>query len=229
MSEAVPILSAREVRREYRMGRSPVLALDGVSVDVRAGEFLAILGTSGSGKSTLLNLLGGLDRPSSGDVLFEGKSLGTLSPSEMASYRRSKVGMVFQSFNLISSMSAWENVALALAFSGVARKTRRERAVALLAKLGLAERAEHRPTELSGGEQQRVSIARALANDPRVLLADEPTGNLDSVRAEEVLGILKRLQSEGKTVVLISHDRELVGEFAERRIQLKDGKVVDQP
>lgn len=221
------ILSARDVRREYRQGRSPVRALDGVSADIRQGEFLAILGTSGSGKSTMLNLLGGLDRPSSGEIRFEDKSLASLTHAEMATYRRTKVGMVFQSFNLIPSMSAWENVALALAFSGVARKERRERARALLSKLGLAEREEHRPSELSGGEQQRVSIARALANDPLVLLADEPTGNLDSVRAAEVLGILKQLQSEGKTIVIISHDRELVEAFADRCLHLRDGKVVD--
>lgn len=228
MSQERPILAAREVTREYCMGRAPVLALAKVSVEVRQGEFLAILGTSGSGKSTLLNLFGGLDRPSEGEILFEGKSLAGLSHKEMAAYRRSKVGMVFQSFNLIPSMSAWENVALALAFGGVPRNNRKTRALELLAGLGLGDRTEHRPAELSGGEQQRVSIARALANDPLVLLADEPTGNLDSTRALEVLGVLKKLQAAGKTIVLISHDRELVGSFSDRAVHLKDGKVVDR-
>ena len=169
------ILSASNVTKVYKMGSGLVPALAGVSVDIERGEFVAILGTSGSGKSTLLNLFGGLDRPSTGDINFEGASLARLSAKEMAQYRLRKIGMVFQSFNLIPTMTAEENVSLALAFSGISRADRRVRAKALLTSVGLGERTGHRPSELSGGEQQRVSIARALANDPLVLLADEPT------------------------------------------------------
>lgn len=221
------ILSARNVTKEYKMGGGLVHALAGVSLEVESGEFVAILGTSGSGKSTLLNLFGGLDRPSTGEIAFENTSLSSLSSREMARYRQDKVGMIFQSFNLIPTMTAWENVALALAFAGVKRAERRIRAERLLACVGLNARSEHRPAELSGGEQQRVSIARALANNPSVLLADEPTGNLDSARAVEVLEILKDQQKSGKTIVLISHDQELAKNFADRSIRLRDGKVVD--
>jgi ABC-type lipoprotein export system ATPase subunit len=223
----MPILSASEVTKVYRMGGGDVPALAGVSLTIERGEFVAILGTSGSGKSTLLNLFGGLDHPTSGSISFESTVLSGLNAKAMAQYRLKKIGMVFQNFNLISTMSAEQNVSLALAFAGMTSAARRERAKALLASVGLAARADHRPAELSGGEQQRVSIARALANDPQVLLADEPTGNLDSVRANEVLEILKQLQSQGKTIVLISHDHELASRFADRSVRLKDGKVVD--
>jgi putative ABC transport system ATP-binding protein len=223
----MPILSANEVTKVYRMGGGDVPALAGVSLAIERGEFVAILGTSGSGKSTLLNLFGGLDHPTSGNIAFEDTVLSGLNAKAMAQYRLKKIGMVFQSFNLISTMSAEQNVSLALAFSGMPAAARRDRAKALLASVGLAARGDHRPAELSGGEQQRVSIARALANDPQVLLADEPTGNLDSVRANEVLQILKQLQSQGKTIVLISHDHELASRFADRTVRLKDGKVVE--
>ena len=220
------ILDAREVVKEYRMGSGLVRALAGVSLEIAAGEFVAILGTSGSGKSTLLNLFGGLDRPTTGEVRFDGNSLAPLSAPALARHRLRHVGMVFQSFNLIATMSAWENVALALAFAGVARADRRHRAEELLARVGLAARAAHRPAELSGGEQQRVAIARALANDPRVLLADEPTGNLDSTHAAEILGLLKAMQGAGKTVVLVTHDQDLARTYADRCVRLKDGKVM---
>jgi ABC-type lipoprotein export system ATPase subunit len=208
------------------MGHSLVRALAGVSLEIAAGEFVAILGTSGSGKSTLLNLFGGLDRPTAGEVRFEGQSLAPLSAPALARHRLRHVGMVFQSFNLIATMSAWENVALALAFAGVKRAERRRRAEALLARVGLAARAAHRPAELSGGEQQRVAMARALANEPRALLADEPTGNLDSTHAAEILGLLKAMQGAGKTVVLVTHDQDLARTYADRCVRLKDGKVV---
>jgi len=227
LKSTMPILSANEVTKVYRMGGGDVPALAGVSLAIERGEFVAILGTSGSGKSTLLNLFGGLDHPTSGNIAFESTVLSGLNAKAMAQYRLKKIGMVFQSFNLISTMSAEQNVSLALAFAGMTSAARRERAKALLASVGLAARADHRPAELSGGEQQRVSIARALANDPQVLLADEPTGNLDSVRASEVLQILKQLQSQGKTIVLISHDHELASRFADRTVRLKDGKVVE--
>jgi putative ABC transport system ATP-binding protein len=223
----MPILEARDVTKEYRMGTETVRALAGVSVGIERGEFVAILGTSGSGKSTLLNLFGGLDRPTAGEVSFDGASLAPLSSREMSRYRLRQVGMIFQSFNLIPTMTARQNVALALAFAGVRREGRRRRSLELLERVGLAARADHRPSELSGGEQQRVSIARALANEPQALLADEPTGNLDSTRAHEVLGLLKEMQRGGKTVVMVTHDQELAREFADRTIRLRDGKVVE--
>jgi putative ABC transport system ATP-binding protein len=192
------------------------------------GEFVAIQGTSGSGKSTLLNLLGGLDRPTNGDVLFDSEPLGPRTKKQMARYRRFSVGMIFQNFNLIPTMTAVENVRLALAFGGVRGADRRRRASELLARVGLADRIEHRPSELSGGEQQRVAIARALANRPRVLLADEPTGNLDSTRARELLALLREMvASDRLTVLLVTHDRELAGSFADRIITMKDGRIVD--
>jgi putative ABC transport system ATP-binding protein len=222
------LLEARGVSKEYQMGADVVRALAGVSVGVEGGEFVAILGTSGSGKSTLLNLFGGLDRPTSGEILFAGESLAPLSSREMSRYRLRRVGMIFQSFNLIPTMTARQNVALALAFAGLSRAARRGRSLELLDRVGLAARAEHRPAELSGGEQQRVSIARALANEPQVLLADEPTGNLDSGRAAEVIELLDRMRRrEGKTVVLVTHDQELAGAHADRTIRLKDGMVVE--
>jgi len=221
------ILEARNVTREYRMKAETVNALAEISVEVGRGEFVAILGTSGSGKSTLLNLFGGLDRPTSGEILFDGQSLAPLSSWEMSRYRLRRVGMIFQSFNLIPTMTARENVALALAFAGLANNERRRRSLELLDRVGLSKRADHQPSELSGGEQQRVSIARAIANKPQVLLADEPTGNLDSNRAAEVMGVLDEMRRrDGKTIVLVTHDHELASEFATRVIRLKDGKVV---
>src|SRR4030095_4464188 len=181
------ILEARGGSKVYVMGTTRVCALDNVSLAIQPSEFVAIQGTSGSGKSTLLNMLGGLDHPSSGEILFNSKPLTPLSKREMARYRRCSVGMIFQNFNLIPTMTAEENVGLALAFTGVRGKQRRQRAEELLERVGLSDRLTHRPAELSGGEQQRVAIARALANRPQVLLADEPTGNLDSTRAHELL------------------------------------------
>jgi len=221
------LIETREVTRVYQMGTTQVTALNRVDVAVEEGEFVAIQGTSGSGKSTLLNLLGGLDRPSSGEVFFDGEPLGPLNKKQMARYRRFSVGMIFQNFNLISTMTAAENVRLALAFGGVRGPARRERAGTLLERVGLFDRMEHRPTELSGGEQQRVAIARALANRPRLLLADEPTGNLDSTRAHELLALLREMVARDHlTVMLVTHDHELASSFADRIIMMKDGKVV---
>jgi putative ABC transport system ATP-binding protein len=198
-------------------------------MEVKEGEFVTIQGTSGSGKSTLLNMLGGLDRPSSGEIMFEGKPLGPLTKKEMARYRRAAVGMIFQNFNLIPTMTAAENISLALAFGGFRGAAREARARALLERVGLADRMTHRPSELSGGEQQRVAIARALANRPRVLLADEPTGNLDSTRAQELLALLREMVgSDGLTILMVTHDRELAQRFADRIIQMKDGRVAEQ-
>jgi putative ABC transport system ATP-binding protein len=209
------------------MGTTQVVALDHVSIAVKEGEFVGIQGTSGSGKSTLLNLLGGLDRPTSGEVLFDSQPLGPRTKKQMARYRRFSVGMIFQNFNLIPTMTAAENVRLALAFGGVRGAQRKERAEILMERVGLSDRMDHRPSELSGGEQQRVAIARALANHPRVLLADEPTGNLDSTRAHELLALLREMTDRDKlSVLLVTHDRELAGSFADRIIMMKDGSVV---
>ncbi len=221
------ILEARDVSKVYEMGATTVAALDHVSIDIEEQSFVVIQGTSGSGKSTLLNMLGGLDHPSSGEVFFNSKPLGPLTKKQMAHYRRYSIGMIFQNFNLISTMSAEENVGLALAFTGVRGMARRKRAEELLGRVGLADRLTHRPTELSGGEQQRVAIARALANRPMVLLADEPTGNLDSTRAHELLGLLREMvDKDSLTVVMVTHDHELATSFGDRIILMKDGKVV---
>jgi len=223
-----PLLETREVSKVYQMGTTSVTALDRVSLAVREGEFVAIQGTSGSGKSTLLNMLGGLDHPSSGDVLFAAKLLAPLSKKEMARYRRFSVGMIFQNFNLIPTMTAQENVGLALAFGGLRGNQRRKRAEELLDRVGLSDRLTHRPSELSGGEQQRVAIARALANRPKVLLADEPTGNLDSTRAHELLALLREMVNhDALTVLMVTHDHELATSFADRIILMKDGRVVN--
>jgi putative ABC transport system ATP-binding protein len=227
MSEA--ILETRAISKHYQMGSTTVAALDGVSIAVREGEFVALQGTSGSGKSTLLNVLGGLDHPTEGEVIYDGRSLAPLDKREMARYRRHAVGMIFQNFNLIPTMTAAENVSLALAFGGVRGRARDERTRALLERVGLGARMEHRPAELSGGEQQRVAIARALANRPRVLLADEPTGNLDSTRAEELLALLRGMVERDRlTVLMVTHDRDLAARFADRTIHMKDGKVRDE-
>jgi putative ABC transport system ATP-binding protein len=220
------LIETRDVTRVYQMGPNQVAALDRVTMGVDEGEFVAIQGTSGSGKSTLLNLLGGLDRPTSGEVLFDSKPLSPLSKKQMARYRKFSVGMIFQNFNLIPKMTADENVKLALAFGGMRGVERRERATELLERVGLGDRMAHRPSEMSGGEQQRVAIARALANRPRVLLADEPTGNLDSTRARELLALLREMTDRDRlTVLLVTHDHELASSFANRIIMMKDGKI----
>src|SRR6266567_8041050 len=221
------LLTAQEVSKIYQMGSNSVSALDNVSLTVDEGEFVAIQGTSGSGKSTLLNMLGGLDHPSSGDVFFNSKPLGPLTKKEMARYRRYSVGMIFQNFNLIPTMTAEENVGLALAFGGLRGQQRRIRSGELLGRVGLADRMSHRPSELSGGEQQRVAIARALANNPKVLLADEPTGNVDSTRAHELLALLREMvDKDSLTVLMVTHDRELATSFSDRTILMKDGRVI---
>lgn len=222
-----PILAAQEVSKIYQMGATSVTALDNVSLEIGEGEFVAIQGTSGSGKSTLLNMLGGLDHPTKGEVFFASKPLGPFTKREMARYRRFSVGMIFQNFNLIPTMTARENVALALAFGGLHGQQRRTRSSELLARVGLGDRLTHKPSELSGGEQQRVAIARALANNPKVLLADEPTGNLDSIRAHELLALLREMvDHDALTIVMVTHDHELANSFADRIVFMKDGKLV---
>jgi len=220
-----PIYELREVIKTYGSGSTQVDAVSDVSLSIEPGEFIAIAGPSGSGKTTLLQLLGGLDRPTSGHVLFEGRDLGALSEAEVTRLRLEAIGFVFQQFNLIPTLSAADNVALALAPRGVPASERQQRVAELLEAVGLSARAHHLPSELSGGEQQRVAIARALANDPRVLLADEPTGNLDSTTGEEIIGILQRLSRErGQTVVLITHDAGVAAR-AGRTIRMRDGRV----
>lgn len=222
------ILEARDVSKIYEMGTTRVVALDRVSLKIETGSFVAIQGTSGSGKSTLLNILGGLDHPTEGEVFFNSRPLSPLSKREMARYRRFSVGMIFQNFNLIPTMSAAENVGLALAFAGVRGAARNKRAEELLDRVGLSGRLTHRPSELSGGEQQRVAIARALANQPRVLLADEPTGNLDSTRAHELLALLREMvTNDSLTILMVTHDHELATSFGDRIVLMRDGKRTD--
>jgi putative ABC transport system ATP-binding protein len=221
------LLETKDLKRHYRKGQSTVRALDGVSMTIGQGEFLGLLGTSGSGKSTLLNLIAGLDRPTEGTLTIFERDLAQMSSAELAVHRRQNVGIIFQSFNLVSTMSALDNVALSMMFAGVPRKTREERAHHLLESVGLGGRQQHRPRELSGGEQQRVAIARALSNEPHVLLADEPTGNLDSRTSAEIMELLLKLNAErGKTIVMVTHDAALASRHAHRIITLLDGTIV---
>jgi ABC-type lipoprotein export system ATPase subunit len=209
------------------MGGATIRAVDGVSLEIHSGEFVALFGASGSGKSSLLNLLAGLDSPSAGSVVVEGENLAAFSRQKLAEYRRHTVGMVFQSFNLIPSMTVIENVELPLRFAEVERSQRADLARNALEKVGLVARLSHRPVELSGGEQQRVAIARALINGPRILLADEPTGNLDSRTGIEVMNLIRNLnESLPMTVILVTHERDLAEKYAGRLISMADGKVV---
>jgi len=228
-SKALPAVHTENVCRYYPMGGGLIRAVDGISLTLERGEFVALLGQSGSGKSTLLNLLAGLDRPTSGSVLVQGRNLATMSPEELARYRRHDVGMVFQAFHLIPSMTITENVELPMRFAEVDRAERAQRVRQSLEQVGLGHRLEHRPSELSGGEQQRVSLARALANHPQLLLADEPTGNLDSRTGEDILNLIRDLSlSLGMTVVMVTHERALAERFAQRLIFLGDGKLMSE-
>jgi putative ABC transport system ATP-binding protein len=225
-SASETLIELASVRKRYRFGEAIVNALDGIDLRIARGSFLGVVGRSGSGKSTFLNIVGGLDRPSEGQVLVEGRTLMGRSSDVLAAYRRETIGFVFQSFNLIPHLTALENVALPLALAGKGASERKARALELLDKVGLKLRVEHRPPELSGGERQRVAIARALANSPRLLLCDEPTGNLDSKTAEEIMQMLVDLhEKDGATVVLVTHDRERAERFCERLVVLEDGKV----
>ncbi|MDO5080907.1 ABC transporter ATP-binding protein [Buchananella hordeovulneris] len=217
------LLSLRNVRRTY--GQPPVTACDGVSLDIARGELVAIVGPSGSGKSTLLNLIGTLDRPTGGQVLLNGTDVGQLSDAELSAIRAHDIGFVFQSFHLADGVSALDNVADGLLYLGVGRAERRRRARAALTQVGLAERLTHRPHQLSGGERQRVAIARAVVGSPALLLADEPTGNLDTQAGATVMEVLRGLHETGTTVVIITHDTELAATLP-RRITIRDGRVV---
>jgi putative ABC transport system ATP-binding protein len=217
-----------DVRRHYKMGENVIRAVDGVSLTIRQGEFAALLGTSGSGKSTLMNLIAGLDRPSSGAIVVHGRDLAQMSPEDLARYRRHTVGMVFQSFNLVPTMNLAENVELPMRFAEVDRHERDERVQDALKRVRLSARLTHRPSELSGGEQQRAALARALVNRPKLLLADEPTGNLDSRTGEEIMNLIQELNSTlGTTVVMVTHERPLAERYANRLIFLGDGKMLN--
>jgi putative ABC transport system ATP-binding protein len=221
-------VSARDLVREYKMGQTIVRALAGVSLEIPRGEFACLLGTSGSGKSTLLNLIAGLDRPSAGTVAVFGRELSQMDSRELAQYRRNTVGMVFQSFNLIPSMKVEENIELPMRFAEVERNERPARVREALERVKLTQRIGHRPTELSGGEQQRVAIARALVNRPQLLLADEPTGNLDSHTGAEILDLLRDLNRQGTTVLMVTHERALAERHGTRLLFLADGKLVSE-
>jgi putative ABC transport system ATP-binding protein len=217
---------AERVSRHYQMGSALIRAVDDVTLDVRSGEFLALLGSSGSGKSTLLNLMAGLDRPTSGAIFAQGRNLSEMNPLELARYRSRTVGMVFQSFNLLPRMTLEENVELPLRLAEVDRGERAGRVREALERVHLENRLTHRPSELSGGEQQRAALARALVNRPTLLLADEPTGNLDSATGESIMVLLRKIQqSLGMTIVLVTHERPLAERFADRIASVADGKL----
>jgi putative ABC transport system ATP-binding protein len=220
-----PVISLRQVSKTYRMGDIEVHALQRVSLEVARGELLAVMGQSGSGKSTMMNILGCLDVASAGSYRLDGVDVRELEESTLARVRNRKIGFVFQSFNLIARTSALANVELPLAYAGVGRKERRARAEAALDAVGLASRLRHLPSEMSGGQQQRVAVARAVASNPSLILADEPTGNLDSEASGEVMAIFERLNAEGRTVVLITHEPE-VARHCRRVVQLRDGRVL---
>ncbi len=212
----------KDIRRSYELPKMSVDVLKGIDLEVRDGDFIAIMGPSGSGKSTLLNIIGCLDRPTSGWYLLNGIDVSTKDDNELAEIRNRSIGFVFQNFNLLPRFSAWKNVELPLLYSGVEPKMRKEKAVKMLERMGLGQRSEHRPNELSGGEQQRVAIARALITEPLIILADEPTGNLDSKVGREIMGIFTGLNREGTTIILVTHETEIAA-FAERTITMRDG------
>ena len=222
-------VEARALTREYRVGPATVRALDHVDLSVKRGEFLAVLGVSGSGKSTLLHLLGGLDSPTSGSVCVDGRDLSTFKPYERTVYRRTVVGLVFQSYYLVPSLTAEGNVALALTFQGTFGEERRSRAAEAIRRVGLEPRARHRPNQLSGGEQQRVALARAIVHQPPLLLADEPTGNLDRATAGEVVSLIRQIHRQlGTTVIMVTHDQETAEQVADRVVHLRDGRLADE-
>ena len=222
-----PIVELNDIWKTYRMGDTDVHALRGVNLCIQQGEYVAIMGASGSGKSTMLNLLGCLDRPSTGEYILGGQNVAHLSDDELSFIRSSKIGFIFQSYNLIQQLTVVENIEIPLYYQGWSEHDSLARATMLAKLVGLSHRLDHRPNELSGGQQQRVAIARALSNDPLIMLADEPTGNLDSATGQEILRMLDRLQTEGKTIIVVTHD-ENVAKHSQRMIRLADGEVVDE-
>jgi putative ABC transport system ATP-binding protein len=222
--EAADVLELTDVHKTYRSGSLEVEALRGITMSIRTGEFVAVMGPSGSGKSTLMHILGCLDVPTSGRYRLAGESVAEMDEVELAEIRNARIGFVFQQFNLLPSLSAWRNVELPLTYAGVAPGDRRRRALAALDRVGLADRVDHRPGELSGGQQQRVAVARALVTDPALILADEPTGNLDSASSADVLALLTELHASGRTIVLITHEAD-VAAAAERVVAIHDGRI----
>ncbi|HJQ09797.1 MAG TPA: ABC transporter ATP-binding protein [Gemmatimonadaceae bacterium] len=226
MNAPSPIVSLRDVRRDYALGAERVHALQGVSIDVERGDYVAIVGPSGCGKSTLLNLIGVIDQPTSGSVMIDGRGVESMNDRDATRFRLHNIGFVFQRFYLMPILSAAENVALPMAEAGVSKEERAKRATELLSYVGLEKRVQHRPSEMSGGEQQRVAIARALANRPKLLLADEPTGELDARTGEEIISLFQRLNDDGTTLIVVTHDEDLAS-AAHRKIHMRDGRVVD--
>ncbi len=219
-----PILSIRNLKKTYNQGKIPVHALDDVSFDVKKGEFISIVGPSGSGKSTLLSMIGLLDRPTEGSVFIDGMEITKAKESEAPRIRREKIGFVFQHFNLLPTLTAMENVDIAMRFNGVSKTKRKERAFQLLTQIGIGDRVKHKPSEMSGGQQQRVAIARALANEPAILLADEPTGAVDTKTREVIVELLKGLSEKGQTIIVVTHDMD-VARQTDRIITMRDGAI----
>lgn len=229
MPDMMPIIQTEMLTKVYVTGKIEVTALKDVDLSIEKGQFIGIAGTSGSGKSTLLNLLGGLDTPTSGTIEFRGQVISRKTKDELAHYRRHDVGMIFQSFNLIPSLTALENVSLPLLFAGLAKRERKEIASAFLDRVGLLARQDHRPAELSGGEQQRVAIARALVNDPQIIMADEPTGNLDSQTSRDIVRLLADINRDQElTVIMVSHEEPLLKEFCNNIFRLIDGELSEE-
>lgn len=221
-----PIIQIKSLMKTYKLGGETVHALNNVSIEIDKGEFLAIIGPSGSGKSTLMNMIGCLDRPESGTYLLDGKDIGKMDDNQLAVIRNQKIGFIFQNFNLLTKLTALENVELPLLYAGIPAKERRARALEGLEKVGLKERAGHLPSQLSGGQQQRVAIARALAGNPSILLADEPTGALDSKTSKEILNLMKELNGLGHTIILITHDLA-IAQQASRMVSIQDGQLLE--
>lgn len=215
----------KEITKCYKIGEETVAALAGISLEIETGEFVAIMGPSGSGKSTMMNILGCLDRPSSGSYLLQDQEVATMNDDELAKTRNKRIGFVFQNFNLLSRVSAWDNVALPLVYARVAEKERLKRAAAILDSVGLSARKQHMPNELSGGQRQRVAIARALINDPSIIMADEPTGNLDSRSSVDIMRIFGNLNEQGKTIILVTHEPD-IAQYAKRVITVRDGLII---
>lgn len=224
MEKASEIIRLEDIRRIYRVGNQEVRALDGVSLSVYQNEYVAIMGPSGSGKSTLMNILGCLDSPSSGHYILNGVDVSEMEDGELADVRNREIGFVFQSFNLLPRYNALENVALPMVYAGVPARERMERAAAALESVALSERMDHKPNELSGGQKQRVALARALINDPSIILADEPTGNLDTHTSIEIMRLFEEIHSRGNTVIVVTHEEDIAA-YAHRIIRLRDGKV----
>jgi putative ABC transport system ATP-binding protein len=218
------ILHLEQIKKSYFLGKQELPVLKGISLDILKNEYVALMGPSGSGKSTLMNILGCLDSPTGGKYILNGKDVSSMPDDELAEIRNKEIGFVFQQFNLLPRLTALENVALPLVYSGVSKKHRQERATEVLRKVGLEDRMTHKPNELSGGQCQRVAIARALINNPSIILADEPTGNLDSKTSHEIMEMLSRIHHEGNTVILVTHEEDIAG-FAKRVVRLKDGLI----